>query len=144
MSGDIELGCNGTVTRRSRATRVYAFGHPFYGLGPTQFPMTARLRLHRAPELQNSMRSPGTGEVIGTMQQDRATTIAGTLGTMPQLIPIKLTLKSVAARARRSTWAMVNDQLVTPLLAYLSILNTLTPYERQNGVASYAVAGRPW
>ena len=37
--------------------------------------------------------------------------------------------------------AMVNDQLFTPLLAYLSILNTLTSYERQNGVASYAIRG---
>jgi hypothetical protein len=36
---------------------------------------------------------------------------------------------------------MVNDQLFTPLLAYLSILNTLQSYERQNGVASYAVKG---
>jgi hypothetical protein len=36
---------------------------------------------------------------------------------------------------------MVNDQLFTPLLAYLSILNTLTSYERQNGVASYALRG---
>ena len=37
--------------------------------------------------------------------------------------------------------AMVNDQLFTPMLAYLSILNTLSSYERQNGVASYAVRG---
>ncbi len=37
--------------------------------------------------------------------------------------------------------AMVNDQLFTPLLAYVSILNTVTSYERQNGAASYAVRG---
>jgi hypothetical protein len=36
---------------------------------------------------------------------------------------------------------MVNDQLFTPLLAYMSILNTLQSYERQNGVASYEVKG---
>src|SRR4029450_7234429 len=36
----------------------------------------------------------------------------------------------------------VNDHLFTPLLAYLSILNTLTSYERQNGAASYVVRGK--
>ncbi len=39
MSGDLELGATGTVTDVD-GSRVYAFGHPFYGLGPTQFPMT--------------------------------------------------------------------------------------------------------
>ena len=39
MSGDLELGATGTVTEVD-GDRVYAFGHPFYGLGPTQFPMT--------------------------------------------------------------------------------------------------------
>jgi hypothetical protein len=37
--------------------------------------------------------------------------------------------------------AMVSDQLFTPTLTYLAILNTLSSYERQNGVASYAVRG---
>ena len=37
--------------------------------------------------------------------------------------------------------SIVNDQLFTPMLAYLSILNTLSSYERQNGAASYAIRG---
>ena len=37
--------------------------------------------------------------------------------------------------------SVVNDQLFTPLLAYVSILNTLSSYERQNGAASYVVRG---
>ena len=41
MSGDLEFGATGTVTDIV-GNRVYAFGHPFYGLGPTQFPMTER------------------------------------------------------------------------------------------------------
>ena len=34
MSGDLEIGATGTVTD-VEGSRVYAFGHPFYGLGPT-------------------------------------------------------------------------------------------------------------
>jgi hypothetical protein len=37
--------------------------------------------------------------------------------------------------------SIVNDQLFTPLLTYVSILNTLSSYERQNGAASYVVRG---
>ncbi len=93
------------------------------------------------PSLTSSMKIASTGDVIGTVLQDRATTIAGTLGPGPSMIPVTLNLQ--AARGTRKTFkmAMVHDQLFTPLLAYLSILNTLTSYERENGVASYAVRG---
>ena len=140
MSGDLEIGATGTVTD-VQGTRVYAFGHPFYGLGPTQFPMTRAYVHTLLPSLANSMKIASTGEVIGTVQQDRATTIAGTLGPGPTLIPLRISLTSDRGTKKTFNMAMVNDQLFTPLLAYLSIVNTLTSYERQNGVASYVVRG---
>src|SRR5688572_989295 len=141
MSGDLELGATGTVTEID-GDRVYAFGHPFYGLGPTQFPMT-RAYVHTVlPSLQSSMKIASTGDVIGTISQDRATTIAGTLGAGPAMIPVKITLNNAERGLKKTfTMAMVNDELFTPLLAYLSILNTLTSYERQNGVGTYALRG---
>ena len=50
--------------------RVYAFGHPFYNLGPTQFPMTRAYVHTLLPSLMSSMKIASTGEVIGTVQQD--------------------------------------------------------------------------
>src|SRR5688500_12988669 len=75
------------------------------------------------------------------MQQDRATTIAGTLGPGPALIPVRISLTSERGTRKTFNMAMVNDQLFTPLLAYLSIVNTLSAWERQNGAASYAIRG---
>ncbi|MGH9257449.1 MAG: SpoIVB peptidase S55 domain-containing protein [Vicinamibacterales bacterium] len=140
MSGDLEIGATGTVTE-VEGNRVYAFGHPFYGLGPTQFPMTRAYVHTLLPSLANSMKIASTGEVIGTVQQDRATTIAGTLGAGPALIPMRISLTSERGTKKTFNMALVNDQLFTPLLAYLSIVNTLTSYERQNGAASYIVRG---
>ena len=140
MSGDLELGATGTVTDVT-GSRVYAFGHPFYNLGPTEFPMTRAYVHTLLPSLLSSMKIASTGEVIGTVQQDRFTTIAGTLGAGPQLIPIKLTLTSERGTKKTFNMAMVDDQLFTPLLAYVSILNTVTAYERQTGAASYVVRG---
>ena len=140
VTGDLEFGATGTVTEVD-GNRVYAFGHPFYGLGPTQFPMT-RAYVHTIlPSLFSSSKLASTGEIIGTMQQDRATAIAGTLGPGPALIPIKLKLTSDRGTTKTFNMSIVNDQLFTPLLAYVSILNTLSSYERQNGAASYIVRG---
>ena len=140
VTGDLEFGATGTVTEVD-GNRVYAFGHPFYGLGPTQFPMT-RAYVHTIlPSLFSSSKLASTGEIIGTVQQDRATAIAGTLGTGPTLIPINLKLTSDRGTTKTFKMSVVSDQLFTPLLAYVSILNTLSSYERQNGAASYAVRG---
>jgi len=140
VTGDLEFGATGTVTEVD-GNRVYAFGHPFYGLGPTQFPMT-RAYVHTIlPSLFSSSKLASTGEIIGTVQQDRATAIAGTLGAGPALIPINLKLTSDRGTTKTFKMSVVNDQLFTPLLAYVSILNTLSSYERQNGAASYAVRG---
>ena len=140
MNGDLEIGATGTITDID-GDHVYAFGHPFYGLGPTQFPMT-RAYIHTVlPSLNSSQKIASTGEVIGTVSQDRAPAIAGTLGAGPAMIPITLTLNSERGTRKSFTFGMVNDQLLTPLLAYTSILNTLQSYERQNGVATYALRG---
>jgi hypothetical protein len=140
MSGDLSLGATGTVTHID-GDRVYGFGHPFYNLGPTQFPMTRAYVHTLLPSLFASMKIASTGEVIGTIQQDRFTTIAGTLGAGPALIPITLSLTSDRGINKTFRMGVVNDQLFTPLLTYVSILNTLGSYERQYGAASYVVKG---
>jgi hypothetical protein len=140
MNGDLEVGATGTVTDVV-GDRVYAFGHPFYQLGPTQFPMTRAHVLAVLPSLAASQKIASTGEVVGIVQQDRATTIAGTLGPGPSMIPIKLTLNSERGTRKSFNIGIVRDQLFTPLLAYVAILNTLTSYERQNGAATYALKG---
>ena len=141
VNGDLQLGGTGTVTHID-ADRVYAFGHPFYNLGPTEFPMTRAYVYTVLPSLFSSMKLSSTGEVIGTFLQDRATAISGTLGPGPKMIPITLALKSEGGTARTFHFEVVNDQLLTPLAAYVSVLNTLGSYERQAGAATFTVQGK--
>jgi hypothetical protein len=147
VSGDLEMGATGTVTHID-GDQVYAFGHPFYNLGPTEFPMT-RAYVHTVlPSLMTSFKISSLGETVGTMQQDRATAIAGTLGKGPTMVPMKVTLErapgpGVAAPAPRTfTLHLVNDQLFTPLLAYVAMFNTLGAYERQFGAATFTIKSR--
>jgi hypothetical protein len=140
VGGDLQLGATGTVTHLD-GDRVYAFGHPMYNLGPTEFPMTRAYIYTILPSLFSSMKLSSTGEVIGTVLQDRATAIAGRLGPGPRMIPITITLESARRAKETFHFNVVNDQLFGPLMTYASILNTLGSYERQFGSATFSVRG---
>ena len=141
VGGDLQLGGTGTVTHID-GDRVYAFGHPMYNLGPTEFPMTRAYVYTVLPSLFSSMKLSSTGEVIGTFLQDRATAIAGRLGAGPRMIPVTITLESSRQPKHSFHFTVVNDQLFGPLMTYASILNTLGSYERQFGSASFTVRGK--
>lgn len=140
LMGDLELGATGTVTHVD-GDRVYAFGHPLYNLGPTEFPMTKAVVQVVLPSLMSSSKLASFGEVVGTIQQDRATAIAGRLGPGPSLIPVSITLNSDRGPSRAFSFGIVRDFTFTPLLTYLAIANVLTSYERGAGPASYAIRG---
>jgi hypothetical protein len=140
ITGDLVMGATGTVTEVD-GNQVYAFGHPFYNLGTTEFPMTRAYVYALLPSLLSSMKIAVTGETIGTFRQDRATAIAGTLGQGPELIPVRISLDTERGLHKDFTFQVVNDQLFTPLLTYVSILNTLSSYERDYGTATFTVTG---
>jgi len=140
LTGDFELGATGTVTHVD-GDRVYAFGHPLYNLGPTEFPMTKAEVQVILPSLMASSKLASFGAVVGTVQQDRATAIAGRLGAGPSLIPVKITLHSDRGPSRSFNFGVVRDFTFTPLLTYLSVANVLTSYERGAGPASFAIRG---
>ena len=140
VGGDLQLGATGTVTHID-GDHVYAFGHPMYNLGPTEFPMTRAYVYTVLPSLFSSMKLSSVGEVIGTVVQDRATAIGGRLGPGPRMIPVELTLESKRAPSRTFQFNVVNDQLLGPLMAYASVLNTLNSYERQYGATTFQIRG---
>ena len=140
VSGDFNMGATGTVTEVV-GNRVYAFGHPFFNLGPVSFPMTRAYVHALLPSMTSSMKIATSGDVIGTVQQDRATTIAGLMGDAPATIPVKIALESDRGFKKQFSFSVINDQLFTPLFTYVSILSTLTSYERETGAATFNIKG---
>lgn len=141
MQGDLSMAGTGTVTLVENG-RVYAFGHPFYNLGASRFPMT-RAWVHTVlPSQAISSRIASVGETLGTIDQDRASGISGSLGRGPRLVPVRVALDA-PERQRKETFdfRVVDDPLFTPLLAYNAVLNTLFSHNRQLGAATYAVRG---
>ena len=140
IRGDFEMGATGTITHID-GSRLYAFGHPFLNLGPTQFAMT-RAHVHTVlPSLDSSMKIATMGPVVGTMTQDRTTAVGGTIGPGPRELAVNLTLASDRAPDRRLTFFVLHDQTLTPLFTYVAVLNSLVSYERQSGALSIAAEG---
>jgi hypothetical protein len=140
LTGDFVLGATGTVTHVD-GDRIYGFGHPMYNLGPTEFPLTQADVHVVLPSLMTSSKLASFGEVVGTVQQDRATAVAGRLGAGPAMIPVTITLNSDRIPSRTFSFSMVRDHTFTPLLTYLTVANVLLSYERGAGPASYMVKG---
>jgi hypothetical protein len=140
IRGDITMGATGTVTYVDGA-RVYAFGHPFLNLGPTDVAMTRAHVYTILPSLDTSMKIASMGDVIGTISQDRATAIGGALGAGPPELAMSVTLSSDRLADRRFTYQVLQDPQLTALFTYVAAFNTLVSYQRQTGAMSVAASG---
>jgi hypothetical protein len=57
------------------------------------------------------------------------------------MVPVHIALSTERGLKKDFRFQVVNDQLFTPLLTYVSILNTLSSYEREYGAATFTVKG---
>ncbi len=140
VSGDLSLGATGTVTSVDGA-RVLAFGHPFFNLGPAQLPMTRARVVAVIPSLLNSIKLAQLGDVMGVMDQDRATAIAGTLGVTPRTIPMTVAMRANGSASRQFTFEVAEDQLFSPLIVFAAVANVLQSYQREVGASTIRLKG---
>jgi len=87
-TGDIVQGGLGTVTSVCN-NRVVGFGHPMSFVGNTTLGLAGADTLYIQPDaLGGSYKVANIGDVLGTIDQDRATGISGILGSLPAEIGI--------------------------------------------------------
>ena len=141
VEGDLDLSVTGTVTDVDK-DRVYAFGHPFYNLGPIQFPMKKAYVYSVFPSLYSSFKISAARDPVGTLDQDRAAAVAGRLGPTPHMIPVQVKLATSRGQERRFSFRIVEDELFSPVLAYVSLLSVLQGNERAFGTSTVHVDAR--
>ncbi len=142
VRGDLTMAGTGTVTLVDDG-RVYAFGHPFYNLGPIRFPMTRASVTTLLPSLALSSKIAAIGAVVGTLDQDRSTGIFGALGAGPPMVPVRVELHEPERHLTREfAFDVVEDRLFTPLLTYTGVLSTFLSWTRERGASTYVLSSR--
>ncbi|MBA3319916.1 MAG: hypothetical protein H0T45_00520 [Pyrinomonadaceae bacterium] len=141
VRGDYSLAASGTVTMRD-GDRIYAFGHPFLGLGRADMPMSESSVVTVISNVNNSFKLATPGQMVGAVSQDRATGIFGQLGHAPKMIPVTINLRTSRDRTEKFTYEIASDQFLTPLLLNITVYSTIAATERSLGEATISLNGR--
>ncbi|HZH90290.1 MAG TPA: hypothetical protein VEX70_06665 [Pyrinomonadaceae bacterium] len=141
VRGDYSLAAFGTVTWRD-GERIYAFGHPFLGLGVADMPMSESNVVTVISSVNNSFKLSSAGQMVGAISQDRATGIYGMLGRAPKMIPVRVNLHTSRDRTETYTYEVANDKFLTPILLNITIFSTIGSTERAMGDSTISLRGQ--
>jgi hypothetical protein len=141
VRGDLSLAVSGTVTHRD-GNKIYAFGHPIFTAGVTEWPMNEGEVVIVVPSIANSFKLAKPTAMVGTLSGDRATGTYGELGVAPKMIPVEINLKTSRGETKSYKFEMVNDRFFSPLLMQITTLSTITGSERQLGDATLQLQSR--
>jgi hypothetical protein len=140
MTGDMSIGADGTVTYIDNG-KVYAFGHRFLSVGPTELPFARSEVLTLLPNLSSSFKISSPKEWMGTISQDRNTAIAGEIGRRARMAPISISLARGGNKIEGYEMQMVNDRFLAPFLMQVAVFSAIDSTERTLGAATYSVRG---
>ena len=138
--GDYGLAASGTVTFRD-GEKIYAFGHPFLGLGSSDLAMSESHVVTVVPSVNNSFKLAVSDALVGAMTQDRATGVFGKLGSTPKMIPVRLSLTTSRGQKQVLNYEIARDDVLTPLLLNITVYNSLVAQERSIGDSTVTIDG---
>ena len=139
--GDFTIEAAGTVTYRD-GDRIHAFGHTFLLSGSTSWPMAESPVITVVPNMNNSFKLSGNGNLVGAISQDRSTGVYGKLGEQPRLIPARITVHTSRNKTEVYAFETVADSFLTPILMKIAMLAAISTTERAVGNQTIKVSGR--
>ncbi len=132
ISGDMTMAATGTVTWVDGGN-VLAFGHPFLSMGPVEMPMADSEVIGVLPSMYRSFKFASTGKVLGSISQDRSTGILGSFGSSASMVPVRVSIASESAPTQTYHFQVVQNSMLTPILAAMAIDTTLSTLEKSTG-----------
>ncbi len=91
--GDFDLSGIGTVTH-VEGDRVYGFGHPMLSLGACELPMMTGYIHTVYPRASVSMKMGSPLKIVGVIDTDVSTSVAGRVGAVPDMMPMSVRVKT--------------------------------------------------
>lgn len=146
VRGDVTIGALGTVTYVD-GNKILAFGHPFLQKGAVDYFATNAYIFTTVQGLESSFKVGTTGDLVGTINQDRGTGIAGELQQYPYVIPFRVTVTDKDLnQTLDSTYQVVQDEELAPILGATGVYNTIQKaMDREGGgtaKVSFEITGR--
>jgi hypothetical protein len=140
VRGDLNLNVDCTVTYR-KGNDLYACGHRFLMVGPTEIPFSQSRVLASVPSIASSFKIDVPGPEVGTIRQDRFGAIYGVVGEKAPMIPVHIRLDSTLNTKTDYNFQIVEQSFLSPLLLNLGIVSTLSGTERGLGPSTLDLRG---
>jgi hypothetical protein len=137
----LSIGADGTVTEVA-GNKIYAFGHRFLAVGGTELPFARSEVLSLLPNLSASFKISSPLQWMGTITQDRSTSIYGELGRKADTVPLAITVKDGQRAPMAYRMQMINDRMLSPFIAQMAVYSVMDATERTLGQASYSLRGQ--
>ena len=136
--GDATIAAGGTVTAID-GNRVWAFGHPLYGLGAVRFPAARARVLAIQSSYQNPFKVFAVGTSFGTLVADRPAGVLALVGEQAPGIPVEVRVRDTTGEA---TWRfrIAEVPILEPLLVTYLSSACLTARGASAGEASVRLA----
>ncbi len=136
LTGDMSVSADGTVTAID-GEKLYAFGHRFLSTGTTDFPFASAEVMALLPNISSSFKISRAAEWMGTITEDRNAAISGLTRKQARMTPLEIKVGANVYRMK-----MVEDRVMTPLIAQMALSSAIDTTEHAIGPSTYSVKGR--
>ncbi|HKD05791.1 MAG TPA: SpoIVB peptidase S55 domain-containing protein [Bryobacteraceae bacterium] len=140
MTGDMSVGADGTLTCID-GDRVYAFGHRFLAVGPTELPFTRSEVMTLLANVNTSFKISSAHELMGVISQDRDSAITGLVGKRAATLPLDISVGEGLNTVGDYHMQMVNDRFLSPFLLQMAVFSSIDATQRSTGASSIDVRG---
>ena len=141
VRGDASIAATGTVTWVDD-TEVFAFGHPFLGMGRIDLPMVNAEVIHTLADLGGSVKLARTGAEIGAFREDRLSATVGRVGDLARMLPVSLDVRGGDFESRKFEFEVARHTTLTPLLTGAMVSNALMSNLGFDSEATIKVTGK--
>jgi len=139
VRGDMDIEATCTVTYVD-PQRLLACGHPLLQFGSVDLPMNKAEVLATLPSPLNAFKIVNTTEPVGTFVQDRHTGILGVFDRQPDMIPVTLTIHSLAG-SKQFHYEVLNNPKLTPVALMVTVFNALHGVNEFGEEITYRLTG---
>ena len=140
MQGDLDMTAAGTITYVS-GKRVLLFGHQLFNLGALDLPLWSATVATVVPSYSSSFKMAMPVAQIGALRLDRSSGVAGILGAVPRMVPLRVGLNLDGRKTLNFRFEIMDNPMLTPVLAATAVAQVLDSNIRGAGFQSLSLQG---